>query len=170
MAMSLLHASAPVLLALAVWALPVQAAEDMLSQQLAEQARRWQQKDRDDLAANVWRKLLTADPNHGEALVNLGLIEARAGHVREAQALYNRAAKRTPPAAGLRDLARALQSELPSQAAVPVLAASAPSRWPSPGTAAKARAAPGPVADRDAAGLPLKFSYVLSSPPVQRKP
>ena len=170
MAVSLLRASASVLLVLAAWALPVQAAEDLMSKQLAEQAQRWQQKDRDDLAANIWRKLLTADPDHGEALVNLGLIEVRAGHVREAQVLYNRAAKRTPPAAGLHDLARALQSELPGLAAVPASAASAASRLPTSGTAAQAKAIPKLAADRDATGLSLKFSSTLSSPPERRKP
>ncbi|WP_158598102.1 tetratricopeptide repeat protein [Noviherbaspirillum saxi] len=95
----------PVLLPFAQPAWP---ADDLISSQMADQARTWQQKDRDDLAAEIWRKLLRTDPRHPEALVRLGMIEARAGNTREAEALYNRARRLPTPPAGLQELAAAL--------------------------------------------------------------
>lgn len=84
------------------------AGDDLMASQLVDQAREWQQKDRDDIAAELWRKLLRADPKHPEALVQLGVIEARAGNFKEAGALYDRASKLAKPPAGLSALALAL--------------------------------------------------------------
>lgn len=84
------------------------AGDDLMASQLVDQAREWQQKDRDDIAAELWRKLLRANPKHAEALVQLGVIEARAGNVKEAGALYDRASKLTKPPAGLSELALAI--------------------------------------------------------------
>lgn len=97
-------------LALASLARPVGAADDLMSSQLIDQARHWQQKDRDDIAADLWRKVLRADPKHPEALVKLGVIEARAGNIEEAVALYNRARQLTTPPAGLSELSAALKA------------------------------------------------------------
>ncbi len=94
------------MLALALGALPPAAwsADDLMASQWVEQAREWQRKDRDDLAAEIWRKLLRAEPKHPEALVKLGLIEARAGNFRLAKELYARAGRLPKPPAGLRQL------------------------------------------------------------------
>ncbi|MBX9834543.1 MAG: hypothetical protein K2X65_00010, partial [Burkholderiaceae bacterium] len=51
-------------------------AEDLMTSQLADQARQWQEKGRDDLAADLWRKILRADPKHAEARAKLLQIEA----------------------------------------------------------------------------------------------
>ncbi len=83
-------------------------ADDLIGSELVYQARQWQQKNRDDLAAELWRKLLRANPKHPEALVKLGVIEARAGNLREAQALYSRALQLDKPPVGLNQLSAAL--------------------------------------------------------------
>jgi tetratricopeptide (TPR) repeat protein len=88
----------PLLLPLAQPAWP---ADDLVTSQLVDEARNWQQKDRDDLAADVLRKLLRINPGHPEALVRLAGIEARAGNLREAEALYERAVKLSPAPRGL---------------------------------------------------------------------
>lgn len=87
---------------------PAWSADDLMTSQLVDQARQWQQKDRDDIAAELWRKLLRADPGHGEALVELGLIEARADRHGEAQALYARATRLSPAPRKLGRLSAAL--------------------------------------------------------------
>ena len=86
------------------WAL-----EDPVANRLIEQARYWQQRSREDLAADAWRKLLRADPNHPIALVQLGVIEARAGHFKEAAELQSRASRLTPLPAGISELDSALK-------------------------------------------------------------
>lgn len=88
-----------------VWAI-----DDLMSRQMVDQARDWSQKGRDDLAASVWRRVLSVEPSHPEALVKLGLIEARAGNLKEAQALYQRASKLVPAPKGLKALSAALGS------------------------------------------------------------
>lgn len=85
-------------------------ADDLAARQLVEQARYWQQNAREDLAADAWRKLLRADANHPEALIRLGIIEARAGHAAQAGELYRRAAQLSSPPAGLADLETALKA------------------------------------------------------------
>lgn len=85
-------------------------ADDVATRQLVDQARYWQQNAREDLAAGAWRKLLRADSSHPEALIRLGLIEARAGRVVEAQELYRRAAQLSSAPAGLADLESALKA------------------------------------------------------------
>lgn len=96
-------------LALTQGAGPAWAAVDNASQVLIEQATYWQQKNRDDLAGDAWRKLLRAEPNHPQALIQLAKIELRAGNVTEAQALYERAARLSPPPVGLTELASSLR-------------------------------------------------------------
>lgn len=93
------------------------AADDLFSSQLVDQARGWQAKSRDDLAADTWRKLLLIDSKHPEALVKLGLIEARAGNLSEAQNLYNRANQLPKPPVGLSGLSALLN---PAKEPVPV--------------------------------------------------
>ena len=85
------------------------AADDPLTQRLIDQARYWQQRNREDLAAEAWRKLLRAEPNHPMALIQLGAIEARAGRFKEAEELRAKAAALTPPPPGLGELETALK-------------------------------------------------------------
>ncbi len=88
-----------------VWAI-----DDLMSRQMVDQARDWSQKGRDDLAASVWRRVLSVEPSHPEALVKLGLIEARAGNLKEARSFYQRASKLVPAPKGLTALSAALGS------------------------------------------------------------
>ena len=87
------------------------AAEDLITSQLVDQARHWQYKDRDDLAADIWRSVLRADPKHGEALVKLGLIEARNNNRDDAQRLLEHASRVKPRPAGLAALITALAAD-----------------------------------------------------------
>ena len=92
------------ILALGIGITDVWSADDAATRQLVEQARYWQQNGRADLAVGAWQKLLRADENHPEGLVRLGLLEARAGHVAQAQALYQRATQLPSAPAGLAEL------------------------------------------------------------------
>jgi cellulose synthase operon protein C len=75
------------------------AADDLVTSQLRDEARLWQSKDRDDLAADAWNRLLLGSPQHGEALVSMGLIMARSGDRVAAKEWYARASrlKSSPP-------------------------------------------------------------------------
>ncbi len=68
-------------LTLAAQVAPALASDDLETSQMVDQARQWQQKRRDDLAAEIWRKVLRFDPKHPEALAKLGAIEASAGNL-----------------------------------------------------------------------------------------
>lgn len=87
---------------------PSMAADDLITRQMADEARMWQQKDREDLAANIWRRLLITEPRHRQALVQLGIIEARSGNLAAAESLYARARRSSPPAPELAALAEAI--------------------------------------------------------------
>lgn len=110
-------------LALAAFGPPARGTEDLMSSQLVDQARHWQQKDRDDIAADLWRKLLRTDPGHPEALVKLGVIEARAGNIKEAMTLYNQANQLTKQPAGLSQLSAVLKAVQDSSKNLPPPAA-----------------------------------------------
>lgn len=86
------------------------AVDDAATRQLVAQARYWQQNGRDELASDAWKKLLRADANHPEGLVRLGLLEARAGHVAQAQDLYRRATQLASVPAGLAELETVLKA------------------------------------------------------------
>lgn len=95
------------------------AADDLLSSQMVDEARAWTQKGRDDLAAEVWRKLLRTNSRHPEALIKLGLIEARVGNIKEAQALHQRAGQLAKPPQGLKELSAILSAtESPAKGSV----------------------------------------------------
>lgn len=70
-----------VALMVALGALPQSSwsADDLITSDLVDQAREWQRKEREDLAANLRRKVFRAEPKHAEALVRLGFIKIRAG-------------------------------------------------------------------------------------------
>ena len=104
-------------LTLGALAHPARSADDLIGSELVHEAREWQQKNRDDLAADLWRKLLRFNPHHPEALINLGGIEVRAGNLSAADELYNRANQLAKPPVGLNQLSTALkakQSSLPA--------------------------------------------------------
>jgi tetratricopeptide (TPR) repeat protein len=90
---------------------PAYAADDLAISQRTDEALMWQRKSRDDLAADIWRRILVLDPNHALALLNLGLIEARAGHPAEARALLQRAQRLKKPPMGLARLEAALADQ-----------------------------------------------------------
>lgn len=113
------------LLAQAVWVmLPALGADDLATRQRVDEALSLQRKGRDDLASDAWRKLLILDPDQRDALVNLGLIEARAGHTDEALALLARARRQSPRPRGIGQLEAALKGQeaalSPGKAATPI--------------------------------------------------
>ena len=121
-------------LALTLLALPAGAGDDLMSSQLVDQARHWQQKNRDDIAAELWNKLLRANPTHPEALVQLGAIEARAGHLNEAEALYIRASRLATAPAGLKELSIAIRAAKGTAPDVPPAPVKPEPRKPAPET------------------------------------
>jgi hypothetical protein len=100
--------TAPLILMLLAFTQPAWATEDLLTSNLVAQARQWQSKDRDDIAAELWRSVLRSDPTHGEALVKLGLIEAMTGDRGVAIALLEKANRINPKPRGLAELNAAL--------------------------------------------------------------
>lgn len=69
------------ILGLATLVAPTLAADDLETSQMVDQARHWQKKRRDDLAAEAWRKVLRFEPKHPEALAKLSAIEAHTGNL-----------------------------------------------------------------------------------------
>lgn len=68
-----------------LWALALapsiaRAAEDLVLRQRIDEARQWERKGRDDLATDIWQRILVLDPQNKTAQAALGRIEARAGH------------------------------------------------------------------------------------------
>lgn len=118
------------------------AADDLYNSQIADQARLWQQKNRDDLAASLWRKLLASDPKHSEALIKLGIIEARAGNVGEAEALLRRATQSNAASLRLQDLSDAIKSAKGTRPAVSLPTPRATNKAPETAVAKTSREAP----------------------------
>ena len=121
----------------------VAAADDLVTSRLRDEARLWQSKDRDDLAAEAWSRLLIGDAQHGEALVSLGLIMARSGDMVAAKEWYARASRLQRPPADLDTLAAAvglLHTKEAALAHVPLVVSSTPVVKPQP--APKPRAKP----------------------------
>ncbi len=156
------------LLSLVLLAQPAQAEDDLMTSELVDQAREWQQKNRDDLAAEVWRKLLRFNPNHPQALVQLAQIELRAAHLSEAERLYRQASRLTPPPRGLSQLAAALQAaKEPAKQPPP---APAPVPLPVPASAPTKEATPVPPAPPAKPATPVKpaSSNTPNTPPPER--
>jgi tetratricopeptide (TPR) repeat protein len=147
-----------VVLALALGALaqPARSADDLIASAIVDQAREWQQKDRDDLAAQLWRKLLRANPTHPEALVKLGVIEVRAGNRRQAEELYARATKLTKPPVGLSQLSAALSAIKVNSAG---MVSPLPRQQPEPSRPAR----PKPKASKPATAKPVESAAKLTS-------
>ena len=114
------------LCALPGWALD----DDLATEQMIAEARQWVTRGREDLAAEVWTRLLATRPQHPMALVQLGLIQARAGRLDAARGLLERAQRLPKPPADLDTLKRALA---PSQSgAANAVAANSPAPAPAP--------------------------------------
>jgi tetratricopeptide (TPR) repeat protein len=147
-----------IVLALALGALaqPARSADDLIASAIVDQAREWQQKDRDDLAAELWRKLLRANPTHPEALVKLGAIEVRAGNRRKAEELYARATKLAKPPVGLSQLSAALSAIKVNSAGMARLL---PRQQPEPSTPAPTK----PKASKPATAKPVESAAKLTS-------
>lgn len=111
------------LLSMAAWA-----TDDLMASQLVDEARQWKAKGRNDLASDVWQKILISNPQHGEALVNLGLVQALEGNLDEAQRLYSRARKLQKTPSGLPKLAAILAP--PQSSVKPLVLKSAPTPTP----------------------------------------
>jgi len=71
-------------------------ADSIVISQLLNQAHYWQQRGRDDLAAQSWKKLLTSDPANTEALAGLAIVEAQAGHADNAHILLDKLRRADP--------------------------------------------------------------------------
>lgn len=161
-------------LTLGALAHPARSADDLIASEMVHQAREWQQKNRDDLAAVLWRKLLRANPQHPEALVKLGVIEARAGNLRAAQELYNRASQLIKPPIGLNALSIVLKTD---QSSSPDLTRSLPKSKPEQSKFAPLKpevSPPAPLTQvepgvKTTPGKPLRPKAVVPSAGVSKK-
>lgn len=122
-----------VLAMLLLFQIPGWAADDLVTSQQVEEARMWQSKGRADLAANAWRRILLTNPQHSEALTSLGIIEAKAGHVETALALYQRAKRLPQRTAGLGRLAALMETNPVAPHGEPPLPNTPASRTPRQG-------------------------------------
>lgn len=66
----------------------VLAIESLADSQMMDEASSWQEKGRDDFAADIWRKILLTNPTHGEAMVSLALHEMQLGNIEKSRRLY----------------------------------------------------------------------------------
>ena len=69
----------------------VLAIESLADSQMMDEASSWQEKGRDDFAADIWRKILLTNPTHGEAMVSLALHEMQLGNIEKSRRLYEQA-------------------------------------------------------------------------------
>ena len=69
----------------------VLAIERLADSQMMDEASSWQEKGRDDFAADIWRKILLTNPTHGEAMVSLALHEMQLGNIEKSRRLYEQA-------------------------------------------------------------------------------
>jgi cellulose synthase operon protein C len=80
-----------VLVALAAAPAPGAHAEDgEVIASLLEKVEYWKSRGREDKVAEVWRKVLDSDPNHGQALAELCVYEAQSGHKKQAREYLRR--------------------------------------------------------------------------------
>lgn len=69
----------------------VLAIESLADSQMMDEASSWQEKGRDDFAADIWRKILLTNPTHGEAMVSLALHEMQLGNIEKSRRIYEQA-------------------------------------------------------------------------------
>ncbi|MFZ6643391.1 cellulose synthase subunit BcsC-related outer membrane protein [Undibacterium sp. TC4M20W] len=84
-------------------------AQSALTQQLKEQAQFWQQRGRDDNAADIWRKLLKVDANNIDALMALSILEAKTGNPEQAKTYFSRLRGTQASSAQIRNVEQALR-------------------------------------------------------------
>ncbi|NCN96896.1 MAG: hypothetical protein GW928_05450 [Rhodoferax sp.] len=77
---------------------PAWSADDLMMSYMVDQAHEWEQKDRPDMALDLWRKILRHDPNHQEALMKLGLSKRQGASVQKSELPFKPAAPATPKA------------------------------------------------------------------------
>lgn len=149
------------------------AAGDLVGRQLRDEARMWESKDRDDLAAEAWSRLLLGDPQHGEAMVSMGMINFRSGDIAGARQWYARASRLRTAPLELGKLAGALASAQPDDvqpAPAPVVASPVVASKPVRERKPRKKAA----VEKDTAAVatpkPPPKAAALSSPPVQASP
>ncbi|MFZ6770873.1 tetratricopeptide repeat protein, partial [Undibacterium sp. Di26W] len=80
-----------------------------MTQQLKEQAQFWQQRGRDDNAADTWRKLLKVDPANIDALMALISLETRAGNPEQAKTYFAKLRGTQASSAQIRSAEQALR-------------------------------------------------------------
>lgn len=82
-----------IILLLMAYLMPVHilAIESLVDSQMMDEASSWQEKGRDDFAADIWRKILLTNPMHGEAMVSLALHEMQLGNIEKSRRLYEQA-------------------------------------------------------------------------------
>ncbi|MBC3921103.1 BCSC C-terminal domain-containing protein, partial [Undibacterium sp. CY18W] len=80
-----------------------------MTQQLKEQAQFWQQRGRDDNAADIWRKLLNVDPSNVDALMALISLEAKAGNPEQAKTYFAKLRGTQATSAQLRNAEQAMR-------------------------------------------------------------
>ena len=83
--------------------------DSALQQKLLDQAHFWEQRGRDDNAADAWQKLLKIDPANADAMVALGAREARLGNAEQAKNYLARLRDVKASAAQVRQLEEAIR-------------------------------------------------------------
>lgn len=78
---------------------------------LIDQARHWQGRQRPDLAAQAWQKLLAVDPRQPDALHGLAVLSTEAGRFDEATSYLNRLRQVRPDHPALATLTRQVQTQ-----------------------------------------------------------
>jgi cellulose synthase operon protein C len=101
-------AQEPVVNTLPVTALPVPATNEA-QEVLVQQARYWQARERPDLAAEAWQRLLQSNPAHEEALYQLGLLAAGRGDSAAATRYLERLTTGNPASPQIAGLSLALK-------------------------------------------------------------
>lgn len=87
---------------------PPPSEEGRALEQLLENVRYWQARNRPDKAAEAWRKVLKSVPNHAEGLAEMALFAARAGRNDEARDFLERLKKAHPQSGRIAGLEQAL--------------------------------------------------------------
>jgi tetratricopeptide (TPR) repeat protein len=96
--------------ATALWALPTMVAAQASIDQLAVQAKYWEDKGRYDLAKDSWLKLLRVSPNSPTALSGLALAEAKSNRAAAAQVYLDRLRETQPDSPDIRKIEDAIRS------------------------------------------------------------
>lgn len=98
------------LFATALWAVPTLVLAQASTDQLAVQAKYWEDKGRYDLAKDSWLKLLRVSPNSPTALSGLALAEAKSNRAAAAQVYLDRLRETQPNSPDIRKIEDAIRS------------------------------------------------------------